>query len=128
VSLFGGAPALIAESGFAMYSTSTRVPGASGGFGIAFVTAMPWTRPARCRTGAFLGHPGPARRAGKFQTLTTPNCTLATRCALQLDYIVNEEGIENRFARHVKMRDMVPSSWRPARLQPLRQEGHRSAT
>ena len=43
----------------------------------------------------------------KSQTVTTPNCTLINQMEEQLKYIVEEEGIENRFKRHEKMQKMV---------------------
>ncbi len=131
VSIFGGAPSMIAESGCAMYSTSTQKSlGLPAGFGIAFVTAEAVDKAGRVQN---RGHSsdilGQLGRAGKFQTLTTPNCTLANQMCVQLDYIVNEEGVANRFARHVKMRDMVAEFVAGLPGYALfAQEGHRSAT
>ncbi|QLA19017.1 pyridoxal-phosphate-dependent aminotransferase family protein [Desulfolutivibrio sulfoxidireducens] len=131
VSLFGGAPAMIAESGCAMYSTSTQKSLAlPAGFGIAFVTAEAVDKAGKVQN---RGHSsdilGQLGRAGKFQTLTTPNCTLANQMCVELDYIVNEEGVANRFARHVAMRDMVAEfvAGLPG-YSLFAQEGFRSAT
>jgi aspartate aminotransferase-like enzyme len=68
-------------------------------------------------------------RASKNQTLTTPNCTLANQMAVQLDYIVNVEGIDKRFARHIAMRGMVAEfvAGLPG-FELLAPEGHRSPT
>ena len=45
--------------------------------------------------------------AEQFQTLTTTPSTLANQLYVQTKYIVEEEGIENRFARHKEMRDIT---------------------
>lgn len=109
VSIFGGAPALIAESGAAMYSTSTQKSlGLPAGFGIAFVSPEALAKAEKVQNRGYttdiLGQLG---RAKKHQTLTTPNTTLANQMAVQLDYIVNVEGIEARYRRHAAMRDQV---------------------
>lgn len=131
VSIFGGAACPIAESGCAMYSTSTQKSlGLPAGFGIAFVTAEAVEKAGKVQN---RGHSsdilGQLGRAGKSQTLTTPNCTLANQMYVQLEYVVNEEGIANRFARHEKMRDMVADfvAGMPG-YGLFAQEGHRSAT
>lgn len=131
VSLFGGAPTHIAESGAAMYSTSTqKCLALPAGFGLAFVSreAVEKAKTVKNRglTTDLIGQLG---RAEKNQTLTTPNCTLANQLCVQLDHIVNVEGIENRFARHAAMRDMV-HAW-VGGLPGFRlfaQEGFRSPT
>jgi aspartate aminotransferase-like enzyme len=131
VSIFGGAACPIAESGCAMYSTSTQKSlGLPAGFGIAFVTAEAVDKAGKV---ANRGHSsdilGQLGRAGKFQTLTTPNCTLANQMFVQLDYIVNEEGIENRFARHEAMRGMVADFVSGlSGYELFAQKGHGSAT
>ncbi len=131
VSLFGGAPTCIVASGAAMYSTSTQKSlGLPAGFGIAFVSkeAVEKAKTVKNRglTTDLIGQLG---RAEKNQTLTTPNCTLANQLYVQLEDIVNKEGVENRFARHAVMRDMV-QAWiltLPG-YEPFAQEGFRSAT
>ena len=67
--------------------------------------------------------------ARKNQTLTTPNGGLANQLAVQLDYIVNVEGIAKRYARHEAMRDMV-AAWveRQPGFDFLAAEGFRSPT
>ncbi len=66
----------------------------------------------------------------KSQTVTTPNCTLINQMEEQLKYIVEEEGIENRFKRHEKMQKMV-ADWIENSLSDdfkfFSQEGYRSA-
>jgi aspartate aminotransferase-like enzyme len=131
VSLFGGAPTDIVASGAAMYSTSTQKSLAlPAGFGIAFVSAeavdKAKTVKNRGLTTDLIGQLG---RAEKNQTLTTPNCTLANQLYVQLEHIVNVEGIENRFARHAAMRDQV-QAWIATLpgFEPFAQEGFRSPT
>ncbi|HDQ40091.1 MAG TPA: alanine--glyoxylate aminotransferase family protein [Desulfonatronum sp.] len=109
VSIFGGAPSLISESRPAMYCTSTQKSlGLPAGFGIAFVGPDAVAKAEKVK---FRGHSSDILaqlgRSAKTQTLTTPNCTLANQMRVQLDHIVHGEGVQNRFDRHLKMRDMV---------------------
>jgi aspartate aminotransferase-like enzyme len=109
VSIFGGADIALSESGAAMYSTATQKSLAlPAGFGIGFVSREAEEKAERVTNKGhhhdIVKHLG---RARKNQTLTTPNTTLANMMWYQLDRIVNEEGIERRFARHVEMRGMV---------------------
>ncbi len=131
VSVFGGADCRIPESGCAMYVTSTqKCLALHAGFGIAFVSAEALEKAAgvanRGYSSDILNQLGTAR---KNQTLTTPNGGLANQMAVQLDHIVNVEGVKNRFRRHAAMRDMV-HSWTLAMdgLDFLAQEGFRSPT
>ncbi|XXJ20496.1 pyridoxal-phosphate-dependent aminotransferase family protein [Desulfovibrio caledoniensis] len=109
VSIFGGANIALSESGAAMYSTATQKSlGLPAGFGIGFVSKEAEEKAEKVTNKGhhhdITKHLG---RARKNQTLTTPNTTLANMMWYQLDRIVNEEGIENRFARHIEMRGMV---------------------
>ncbi len=131
VSIFGGAPSEINEARPAMYSTATQKSlGLPAGFGIAFIGP---DAVAKAEKVEFRGHSsdilGQLGRAAKTQTLTTPNCTLANQMFLQLDRIVNHEGVQNRFARHLKMRDMV-HAWVEALegFELFAQANHRSPT
>jgi len=108
VSLFGGAPTHIA-SGCDMYCTATQKSlGLPAGFGIGFVSPEAIEK-ARHVTGK--GHAGDIlkhlERAAKYQTQSTPNGTLGNQMYVQLEYIVREEGIAARFARHETMRQMA---------------------
>lgn len=131
VSIFGGAPLDLSNSGAAMYSTATQKALAlPAGFGIAFISGEAEEKAARVTNKGhhhdLTKHLG---RARKNQTLTTPNCTLVNQMWAQLDYIVNEEGIANRFARHVEMRGMV-EQWAEGLdgFEMFAPEGHRSPT
>jgi aspartate aminotransferase-like enzyme len=109
VSIFGGADIALSESGAAMYSTATQKSlGLPAGFGIGFVSKEAEEKAEKVTNKGhhhdITKHLG---RARKNQTLTTPNTTLANMMWYQLDRIVNEEGVENRFARHIEMRGMV---------------------
>ncbi len=109
VSLFGGAPTRIAESGCDMYCTATqKALGLHAGFGIGFVSpaALDKARHVTARGHAtdILAHLG---RAEKFQTQSTPNGALGNQMFLQLEYIVKEEGVAARYARHEAMREMA---------------------
>ncbi len=109
VSIFGGAPLDLSEVGCAMYSTATqKALGLPAGFGIAFVNAEAEKKAARVTNkGYAMDILQQLPKARQFQTLSTPNGSLANQMWLQLDYIVNEEGVETRFERHRRMRDMV---------------------
>ena len=107
VSIFGGAPCPIAASGCDFYATATQNSlGLHAGFGIGFVSpaAIEKARHVTARGHAtdILSHLG---RAEKFQTQSTPNGALGNQMYLQLRYIVEQEGLEARFARHAAMRD-----------------------
>ena len=109
VSIFGGADLDLESSGAAMYSTATQKSLAlPAGFGIGFVTKEAEEKAEKVTN---KGHTTDINkqlgRARKNQTLTTPNCTLANQMYVQLEKIINEEGIANRFARHIEMRSMV---------------------
>ncbi len=109
VSIFGGAPIDLPEMQPDIYATATQKSlGLPAGFGIAFASpkavAKAETVPHKGWITDLTAHLG---RAAKKQTLTTPNTTLANQLAIQLDYILNEEGMENRFKRHVEMQGRV---------------------
>ncbi len=131
VSIFGGAPSGIAASGCDMYCTATQKSlGLNAGFGIGFVSPAAVDKAghvtARGHASDILAHLG---RAAKFQTQSTPNVALGNQMWLQLEYIVKEEGVAARFARHAAMRDQAL-----AFVQALpgyaafAEEGHRSPT
>ncbi|WP_319543341.1 aminotransferase class V-fold PLP-dependent enzyme [uncultured Pseudodesulfovibrio sp.] len=131
VSIFGGAELDLTNSGAAMYVTATQKSLAlPAGFGIGFVSQEAEEKALRVTN---KGHAHDITRqlacARKNQTLTTPNGALVNQMAVQLDRIVNEEGVEDRFARHIQMRDMV-ESW-VAGLDGFEMfvpEGYRSVT
>ncbi|WP_291318610.1 aminotransferase class V-fold PLP-dependent enzyme [Desulfonatronospira sp.] len=109
ISIFGGSPSHIQGTGCAMYIASTQKSlGLPAGFGAAFVSpeAVPKAEKVSNR-GLISDILAQLPRARKFQTLTTPNCTLANQMYMQMEYIVNQEGVENRFKRHIRMRDAV---------------------
>jgi predicted phosphoserine aminotransferase len=131
VSIFGGAPSRIAESGCDMYATATqKALGLHAGFGIGFVSpaAIDKARHVTARGHAtdILAHLG---RAEVYQTQSTPNGALANQMCMQLEYIVKEEGIAARFARHETMRTMAVDfvAALPG-YAPFAQEGFRSPT
>ncbi len=109
ISIFGGAPSEIGQTRCAMYCTSTQKSlGLPAGFGIAFVAPEAMKKAEKVTSRGYISDIlAQAPRASKYQTLTTPNCTLANQAYLQMDYIVNQEGVQNRFDRHTKMRDEV---------------------
>jgi len=131
VSIYGGADIDLDNSGAAIYCTATQKALAlPAGFGIVFISREAEEKAARVTNKGhhhdLTKHLVPAR---KDQTLTTPNCTLANQLWYQLDRIVNEEGIENRFARHLEMRGMV-EKWVEGLdgFDLFAPEGHRSPT
>jgi aspartate aminotransferase-like enzyme len=131
VSIFGGAAIDLTGSGAATYATSTQKSLAlPAGFGLLFVTPEAVEKAKTVTNKGFATDiNAQLGRASKNQTLTTPNCTLANQMCVQLDSIVNTEGIANRFARHEKMRGMVADfvASLPG-FELLAPEGHRSAT
>ncbi len=131
VSIFGGADIDLINSGAAIYVTATQKSLAlPAGFGIGFVSKEAEEKAEKVTN---KGHATDITRqlacARKNQTLTTPNGTLANQMYVQLDHIVNEEGIENRFARHIEMRGMV-EKWVAGLdgFEMLAPEGFRSVT
>ena len=131
VSIFGGAKIDLSGSGAATYATSTQKSLAlPAGFGLLFVAQEAVEKAKTVANKGFATDiNAQLGRATKNQTLTTPNCTLANQMAVQLDYIVNTEGIEKRFARHLQMRGMVHDFVKSLPgFELLAPEGHRSAT
>ncbi|WP_147820459.1 pyridoxal-phosphate-dependent aminotransferase family protein [Salidesulfovibrio onnuriiensis] len=129
VSIFGGMDLDLPQARPAMYCTATqKCLALPAGFGIGFVAKEALdkaeTVPVRGHTSDIIRQVGKAR---SLQSLTTPNTTLLNQMAVQLDYIVNEEGIENRFARHAKMQAMV-ENWvrKQDGFELFAQEGYRS--
>ncbi|MBG0775881.1 MAG: alanine--glyoxylate aminotransferase family protein [Desulfovibrionaceae bacterium] len=131
VSIFGATDVRIAEARPAMYCTSTqKALGLPAGFGIAFVAREAEEKAAAVTNKGYasdlLAQLG---RSRKHQTLTTPNGALANQMFVQLSYIVEEEGVAARFARHVALRDMA-HAWVESRpdLELFAPEGFRSPT
>ena len=131
VSIFGGADILLEKARPAMYSTSTQKSLAlPAGFGLAFVAPEAEEKAAKVQhrghSSCILNQLG---RARKNQTLTTPNCTLANQLFVQLKYIVEEEGVQARFARHAAMREQA-LAWAAGLdgFEPFAPEGRRSPT
>ncbi|WP_029893860.1 pyridoxal-phosphate-dependent aminotransferase family protein [Desulfohalovibrio reitneri] len=109
VSLLGGAPVDLESMGAACYCSSTQKSLAlPAGFGIAFVSDEALDKAGRVADKGYVtDFARHAAKARAGQTLTTPNTTLLNQMAVQLTYIMEEEGMENRFARHKRMRSMV---------------------
>ena len=109
ISIFGGSPSHIEDTRCAMYIASTQKSlGLPAGFGVAFVSPEALAKAEKVSNRGFISDIlSQLPRARKFQTLTTPNCTLANQMYLQMDYIVNQEGVDSRFKRHLRMRDAV---------------------
>ncbi|MEF2145308.1 MAG: aminotransferase class V-fold PLP-dependent enzyme [Desulfovibrionaceae bacterium] len=131
VSIFGGAEIGLKGSGAAMYCTATQKSlGLPAGFGIAFIHAE---AEEKAKSVTNKGHAtdilNQLGRARKFQTLSTPNTTLANQMFVQLKYIMEEEGMANRFARHLAMREQV-AQWAAGipGFDLFAPEGHRSPT
>lgn len=131
VSIFGGAKLDLSTSGAATYATSTQKSLAlPAGFGILFATPEAIEKAKTVKNKGFATDiVGQLGRASKNQTLTTPNTTLANQMAVQIDYILHTEGIDNRFARHLKMQGMVHDfvASLPG-FELLAPAGHRSPT
>lgn len=106
VSIFGGCDCGITAAKPAMYVTSTqKALGLPAGLGLAFVHEEAFAKAAKVDNRGFASDILAQReRAVKNQTLTTPNCTLVNQMYVQLRYIVEQEGIRARFARHEELR------------------------
>lgn len=131
VSIFGGAEIGLDGSGAATYATSTQKSLAlPAGFGILFVSDEAIEKAKGVKNKGFATDiNAQLGRASKSQTLTTPNTTLANQMAVQIDHIVNVEGIANRFARHLKMQAMTHEFVKSLPgFELLAPEGHRSPT
>ncbi len=131
VSIFGGAEIGLDGSGAATYATSTQKSLAlPAGFGILFVSDEAIEKAKGVKNKGFATDiNAQLGRASKSQTLTTPNTTLANQMAVQIDHIVNVEGIAKRFARHLKMQAMTHEFVKSLPgFELLAPEGHRSPT
>mgnify|MGYP001806282257 CR=1 FL=1 len=131
VSIFGGAAIDLDNSGACTYATSTQKSLAlPAGFGILFASAEAIEKAKSVKNKGFATDiVAQLGRASKNQTLTTPNTTLANQMYVQVTGIVNQEGIENRFARHLKMQAMTHEFVKSLPgFELLAPEGHRSPT
>ena len=131
VSIFGGALVGLDDSGAATYATSTQKSLAlPAGFGILFASEEAIEKAKTVKNKGFATDiVAQLGRASKNQTLTTPNTTLANQMCVQIDSIINTEGIDKRFARHLKMQGMVHAFVQSLPgFELLAPEGHRSPT
>lgn len=132
VSIFGGSETHIEKSKVMLYSFATQKSlGLPAGFGILVYHKDALKKAATVKNRGYttdlIQH---AESAEKFETLTTPNCTLANQMAVQTDYIVNVETVEKRFARHKAMRD-ITAKWISSLgdgFYPFAQKGYESPT
>ncbi len=113
VSAFGATRTGI-QGNVAMYSTATqKCMGLDAGFGIAIVSEEALERAKylvenkKCYPPSILDLTKHAATAKGFMTGTTPNCTLINALYLQTDYIVNTEGVQERYARHKALKEMT---------------------
>jgi len=111
VSIFGAAQTGI-QNNVAMYCAATqKCLALDAGFGIAIVSSEALERAQylkqnnKCFPNTILDISRHNAGAKNYQTLSTPNCTLINALYLQTDYIVNIEGIEARFTRHIEMKE-----------------------
>lgn len=131
VSIFGGVDSPVAKARPAMYCTATqKALGLPAGFGIAFVAREAFEKAGKVQNRGYATDILAQRdKAVKNQTLTTPNGTLANQMYVQLRYIVEQEGIESRYARHEKLRQMAADfvAQMPG-YELFAPQGHRSPT
>jgi len=109
VSIFGGVESPVGKAGPAMYCTATqKALGLPAGFGIAFVAEEAFVKAEQVKNRGYASDILAQRgKAVKNQTLTTPNGTLANQMYVQLRHIVEEEGLDARFARHERLMNMA---------------------
>jgi len=62
-----------------------------------------------------------------YQYPSTPSLSHMYALDVQLDYILNEEGLENRFARHQKMAE-ITRAWAKKHFDTFAAEGYQSVT
>ncbi|MDQ2086824.1 aminotransferase class V-fold PLP-dependent enzyme [Herbivorax sp. ANBcel31] len=131
VSIFGGVKIPFDEAKPSVYITSTqKCLGLPAGFGIMFVHKDALEKAKSVESRGYVTDLVSIVASGqKSQTVTTPNCTLINQMMEQLEYIVEEEGIDNRFKRHEDMQKMV-ADWVENSLSDdfkfFSQEGYRS--
>ncbi len=109
VSILGGAPSDIKEGNIAFYCGSTqKCLGLPAGFGIGVMSEDALEKAEKVGKRGYntdlIAH---VKKGEKFQTLTTTPTSLANQLYFQTNYIVEEEGIENRFKRHMEMKEIV---------------------
>ncbi|AGW13195.1 pyridoxal-phosphate-dependent aminotransferase family protein [Megalodesulfovibrio gigas] len=109
VSIFGGVAVDLPAMGCAGYATATQKSLAlPAGVGICFVSQEAVEKSRQVKNKGYVTdivrH---LERAAKHQTLSTPSTSLANQMAVQLDYILRVEGMQARFARHLRLRDQA---------------------
>lgn len=109
VSILGGADIDLAGSRPAMYCSATQKSLAlPAGFGICFVGPDALEKTAHVTN---KGHCSDIvkelSKMSSGQVFTTPNTALLNQMAVQMDYILHQEGVEARFTRHQTMRSMT---------------------
>ncbi|GAB7079698.1 pyridoxal-phosphate-dependent aminotransferase family protein [Megalodesulfovibrio paquesii] len=109
VSVFGGTEVDLRAMGCAGYATATQKSLAlPAGLGMAFITDEAVEKSKQItHKGYVTDIVRHLERAGKQQTLSTPNTALANQLAVQLRYILEVEGPQARFERHRRLRDMT---------------------
>jgi len=132
VSIFGGSPTGIEEGKPMTYATATQKSLAlPAGFGIVFVHKDAFAKMEKVESRGHTTDLLTNYSKNKVnQILTTPNTTLANQMAVQLDYIVNVEGVENRFARHSRMKKITQDWFNdlPEGFSAFAQDGFKSPT
>ena len=113
VSVFGCAQTGIGNT-VAIYCAATQKGLAlDAGFGIALVSEEALERAKylktnnKCYPSSVLDISKHSESAKNFMTYSTPNCTLINAMYLQMDYIVNVEGVEERYNRHKEMKKIT---------------------
>ncbi|MCA1945289.1 MAG: aminotransferase class V-fold PLP-dependent enzyme [Desulfovibrio sp.] len=131
VSIFGGVPVDLPAMGCAGYATATQKSLAlPAGLGICFVSQDAVEKSQQVTNKGYvtdiLRH---LERAARHQTLSTPSTSLANQLAVQLEYILEEEGMSARFARHLRLRDQAHAfvAGLPG-FELFAPQGHRSPT
>ena len=130
VSSLGGAKVPVDEWGIDICITSTqKCIGLPAGLAIASVSEKAYQRALTVENrGLYLDLVDVLEKARKnYQYPSTPSLSLMFALEYQMDYIVNKEGVENRFNRHTEMAK-VTRDWAKKHFEMLADDQYASNT
>jgi len=101
--------------------------GLPAGIAVASISERLLERAKEVNRGFYFNLPRLFKYHQKNQTMVTPPIPHLFALNMQLDYILNEEGLENRFARHEKMAKIV-QDWARKHFAIFAEPGYESKT